>query len=87
MSVNHSKIKSYCLLPESFSSVKIKIFLFCNDFRHVFDIAIMQNYHIIFIVGTPSLEARNIRLVNIIKYIIKESKLISENMSPNVIHC
>jgi hypothetical protein len=37
-------------------------------------------------VGTPSLEARNIRLVNIITYIIEESKLISENMSPNVIH-
>ena len=33
-----------------------------------------------------SLEARNIRLVNIITYIIEESKLISENMSPNVIH-
>ena len=33
-----------------------------------------------------SLEARNIRLVNIITYIIEvneESKLISENMSPN----
>ena len=43
--------------------------------------------HIIFNVGTPSLEARNIRLVNIITYIIEESKLISENMSPNVIHC
>jgi hypothetical protein len=26
-------------------------------------------------VGTPSLEARNIRLVNIITYIIEESKL------------
>jgi hypothetical protein len=38
-------------------------------------------------VGTMSLEARNIRLVNIITYIIEESKLISENMSPNVIHC
>ena len=34
-----------------------------------------------------SLEARNIWLVNIITYIIEESKLISENMSPNVIHC
>jgi hypothetical protein len=46
-----------------------------------------QNDHIIFNVGTPSLEARNIRLVNIITCIIEESKLISENMSPNVIHC
>ena len=41
-----------------------------------------KNDHIIFNVGTPSLEARNIRLVNIIAYIIEESKLISENMSP-----
>ena len=41
-----------------------------------------KNDHIIFNVGTPSLEARNIRLVNIITYIIEESKLISENMSP-----
>ena len=66
MSVHDSKIKSYCLFPQSFSSVKIQIFLFCNDFRHVFDIAINKNDHIIFNVGTPSLEARNIRLVNII---------------------
>jgi hypothetical protein len=44
-------------------------------------------WRLIFNVGTPSLEARNIRLVNIITYIIEESKLISENMSPNVIHC
>jgi hypothetical protein len=43
-----------------------------------------KNDHIIFNVGTPSLEARNIRLVNIITYIIEESKLISENMSPNL---
>jgi hypothetical protein len=33
VSVNDSKIKSYCLFPQSFSSVKIQIFLFCNDFR------------------------------------------------------
>jgi uncharacterized protein YacL len=38
-----------------------------------------KNNHIIFNVGTPSLEARNIRLVNIITYIIEESKLISDN--------
>jgi hypothetical protein len=44
-----------------------------------------KNDHIIFNVGTPNLEARNIRLVNIITSIsiIEESKLISENMSPN----
>jgi hypothetical protein len=46
-----------------------------------------ENDHIIFNVETSRLEARNIRLVNIITYIIEESKLISENMSPNVIHC
>ena len=40
-----------------------------------------KNDHIIFNVGTPSLEARNIWLVNIITSIIGES--ISENMSPN----
>ena len=40
-----------------------------------------------FNVGTPSLEARNIGLVNIITYFIVESKLISANMSPNVVHC
>jgi hypothetical protein len=43
--------------------------------------------HFIFNVGTPNLKARNIRLVNIITSIIEESKLISENMSPKVIHC
>jgi hypothetical protein len=46
-----------------------------------------KNDHIIFNVRTPNLEARNIRLVNIITYVIEESKLISENMSANVIHC
>jgi hypothetical protein len=46
----------------------------------------LENDDIIFNVGTPSLEARNIRLVNIITYVIEESKLISENMSANVIH-
>jgi hypothetical protein len=46
-----------------------------------------KNDHIIFNVGTPSLETRNIRLVNIITYVIEESKLISENMSANVVHC
>jgi hypothetical protein len=35
-----------------------------------------KNDHILFNVGTPSLEARNIRLVNIITYLIEESKLM-----------
>jgi hypothetical protein len=87
VSVNYSKIKSYGLFPQSFSSVKIQIFVFCNDLDMSLISRSCKNDHIIFNVGTPSLEARNIRLVNIITYIIEESKLISENMSPNVIHC
>jgi hypothetical protein len=45
---------------------------FC--FVKILDISLMtrgcKNYHIIFNVGTPSLEVRNIRLVNIITSII-----------------
>ena len=72
-----------------------KVFLL-SKFKYFFFVAILdmslisrssKNDHIILNVGTPSLEARNIRLVNIITYVIEESKLISENMSPNVIHC
>jgi hypothetical protein len=59
------------------------ILTFDNKFDQIDEADCM---HIIFNVGTLSLEARNIRLVNIITYIIEESKLISENMSPNVIH-
>jgi hypothetical protein len=44
-----------------------------------------KNDHIIFNVGTASLEARNIRLVNIITYIIEESKLISAHIKYNMI--
>jgi hypothetical protein len=36
--VNDSKMKSYCFFPQSLYSVKIQIFLFCNDFRHIFHI-------------------------------------------------
>ena len=60
-------------------------------FLKILDVSLIsrsyKNDHIIFNVGTPSLEDRNIRLVNIITYVIKESKLISEIMSANVIHC
>ena len=72
-----------------------KVFLL-SKFKYVCFVTILdmslisrscKNYHIIFNVGIPSLEARNTRLVNIITYIIEESKLISENVSPNVIHC
>ena len=41
----------------------------------------------VFNVGTSNLEARNIRLVNKITSMIEESKLISENVPSNVIHC
>ena len=87
MSVNDSKIKSYCLFRKVFLLSKFKYFCFVT----ILDMSLIsrscKNEHIIFNVGTPSLEARNIRLVNIITYIIEESKLISENMSPYVIHC
>jgi hypothetical protein len=71
-------------------------FWICTKFKYfcfvtILDMSLIsrscKNDHIIFNMGTPSLEARNIKLDNIITYIIKESKLISENMSPNVIHC
>jgi hypothetical protein len=51
--------------------------------RKVPSISGYKNYHMIFNMGTPSLEAINVRLDNIITSIIEESKLISENMSSN----
>ena len=87
MSVNDSKIKGYCLFPQRFSLSKFKYLCFVK----ILDMSLIsrsgKNDHIILNVGAPSLEARNIRLVNIITYIIEESKLISENMSPKIIHC
>jgi hypothetical protein len=66
--------------------LKIKL----NMMNIILDLSLIsrscKNDHIIFNVGTPSLETRNIRLVNIITYIIEESELISENMSPNNFH-
>ena len=76
--------------------VYFRNFFFLSKFKYFCFVTILDmssisrsytNDHIIFNVGTPSLEARNIRLVNKITYIIEESKLISENISPNVIHC
>ena len=87
MSVNDSKIKSYCLFRKVFLLSKFKYICFVTISDMSFISRSCKNDHIIFNVGTASLEARNIRLVNIITYIIEESKLISENMSPNVIHC
>ena len=87
MSVNDSKIKNYCLFRKVFLLSKFKYFCFVTILDMYLISQSCKNDHIIFNVGTSSLEARHIRLVNIITYIIEESKLISENMSPNVIHC
>ena len=81
------KLKVIVYFRKVFHWSKFKYFCFVT----ILDMSLIsrscKNYHIKFNVGTMSLEARNIRLVNIITYIIEESKLISENMSPNVIHC
>ena len=81
------KLKVIVYFRKVFLLSKFKYFCFVT----ILDMSLIsrscKNDHIIFNVGTPSLEARNIRLVNIITCIIEESKLISENMSPNVIHC
>ena len=87
------------MCPSMIRKLKVIVYfrkVFLSKFKHVYFVTILdmslisrscKNDYIIFNVGTPSLVARNIRLVNIITYIIEESKLISENMSPNVIHC
>ena len=81
------KLKVIVYFRKVFILSKFKYFCFVM----ILDMSLIsrscKNDHIIFNVGTPILEARNIRLVNIITNIIEESKLISENMSPNVIHC
>ena len=81
------KLKVIVYFRKVFLLSKFKYFCFVT----ILDMSLIsrscKSDHIIFNVGTPSLEARNIRLGNIITYIIEESKLISENMSPNVIHC
>ena len=81
------KLKVIVYFRKVFLLSKFKYFCFVT----ILDMSLIsrscKNDHIIFNVGTPSLKARNIKLVNIITYIIEESKLISENMSPNVIHC
>ena len=76
------KLKVIVYFRKGFVLSKFKYFCFVT----ILDMSLIsrscKNDHIIFNVGTPSLEARNI-----ITYITEESKLISENMSPNVIHC
>ena len=81
------KLKVIVYFRKVFLLSKFKYFYFVT----ILDMSLIsrpcKNDHIIFNVGTMSSDARNIRLVNIITYIIEEYKLISENMSPNVIHC
>jgi hypothetical protein len=88
--VSFSELENHTLNQAELNEIKInENNYFC--FVTILDMSLIsrscKNDHIIFNVGTLSLEARNIRLVNIITYIIEKSKLISENMSPNVIHC
>ena len=77
------KLKVIVYFRKVFLLSKFKYFCFVTILDMTLISRSCKNDHIIFNVGTPSLEARNIRLVNIITYIIEESKLISENMSPN----
>jgi hypothetical protein len=81
------KLKVIVYFHKVFLLSKFKYFCFLTILDMFMISRSCKNDHIIFNVGTPSLEARNIRLVNIITYVIEESKLISENMSANVIHC
>ena len=81
------KLKVIVYFRKVFLLSKFKYFCFVT----ILDMSLIsrsyKNDHIIFNVGTPSIEARNIRLVNRITSIIDESKFISENMPPTVIHC
>ena len=81
------KLKVIVYFRKVFLLSKFKYFCFVT----ILDMSLIsrscKNDHIIFNVGTASLEARNIRLVNIITYIIEESKLISEKMSFIVKFC
>ena len=81
------KLKVIVYFRKVFLLSKFKYFCFVTILDMLLISRLCKNDLIIFNVGTPSLEARNVRLDNIITSIIEESKLISENMSPNVIHC
>ena len=76
MSVNDSKIKTYCLFPQCFSSAKIQIVLLLFANLAIFELACLQKLHFLFIMGTSILEARNIRFVNSNLSRVQESKLI-----------
>ena len=76
------------MCPSMIRKLKVIVYFakfFLSKFKYFCFVAILnmslisrswKNDHIIFNVGTPRLEARNIRLVNIITYIIEESKSI-----------
>jgi hypothetical protein len=81
------KLKVIVYFRKVFLLSKFKYFCFVTILDMLLISRLCKNDLIIFNVRTPSLEARNVRLDNIITSIIEESKLISENMSPNVIHC
>jgi hypothetical protein len=81
------KLKVIVYFRKVFLLSRLKYFCFVTILDMFLISRSCKNYHIIFNVGTPSLEAINVRLDNIITSILEESKLISENMSPNVIHC
>ena len=72
------KLKVIVYFRKVFLLSKFKYFCFVTILGMSLISRSCKNDHIIFNVGTPSLEARNIWLVNIITYIIEESKLISE---------
>ena len=77
MSVNDSKIKSYYLFPQSFSSAKIQIvLLFSLKFSHFLNLRACKYDFFLFIMGTSSLEARNIRFMNSNLSRVQEFKLI-----------
>ena len=74
------KLKVIVYFRKVFLLSKFKYFCFVT----ILDMSLIsrscKNDHIIFNVGTMSLEARNIRLVNIITYILLlSSSLVTEN--------
>ena len=80
------KLKVIVYFRKVFLLSKFKYFCFLT----ILDMSLIsrscKNDHIIFNVGTPSLEARNVRLVNIITYVIEESKLSSRYVFSCVIY-
>ena len=75
------KLKVIVYFRKVFLLSKFKYFCFVT----ILDMSLIsrscKNDHIIFNVGTPSLEARNIRLVNIITYVIEECHSLLNSVS------